>query len=196
MKYRTIVADPPWPQNAGPGFDGRAHDTKVKRNVGTRTNSRTRPLAYSTMTVDEITALGVEAVADDDAHLYLWVTNKYIEAGYLIARAWGFKPVTLLTWCKKPMGLGMGGAFVQTTEHVLFCRRGAEIRSQRVDTTWWQWQRPYENGSPAHSVKPDAFLDVVEQASPGPYLELFARRARFGWDYWGDESLGTAEMVA
>jgi N6-adenosine-specific RNA methylase IME4 len=35
---------------------------------------------------------------------------------------------------------------------------------------------------------------MVEQVSPGPYLELFARRARFGWDYWGDESLNTAEF--
>jgi N6-adenosine-specific RNA methylase IME4 len=46
-----------------------------------------------------------------------------------------------------------------------------------------------------HSAKPEAFLDLVEQVSPGPYLELFARRARFGWDYWGDESLETAEVA-
>jgi N6-adenosine-specific RNA methylase IME4 len=45
-----------------------------------------------------------------------------------------------------------------------------------------------------HSAKPEAFIDMVEQVSPGPYVELFARRARFGWDYWGDQSLGTAEM--
>jgi N6-adenosine-specific RNA methylase IME4 len=48
----------------------------------------------------------------------------------------------------------------------------------------------------AHSRKPDAWLDLIERVSPGPYVELFARRARFGWDYWGDESLGTAELVA
>ncbi|HTE58726.1 MAG TPA: MT-A70 family methyltransferase, partial [Solirubrobacteraceae bacterium] len=47
-----------------------------------------------------------------------------------------------------------------------------------------------------HSRKPDVFLDLVEQVSPGPYVELFARRARFGWDYYGDQSLGTAEMAA
>lgn len=60
----------------------------------------------------------------------------------------------------------------------------------RVDTRWWLWPRG------KHSEKPEAFLDIVEQVCPGPYLELFARRARFGWDYWGDESLGTAEMAA
>jgi N6-adenosine-specific RNA methylase IME4 len=48
-----------------------------------------------------------------------------------------------------------------------------------------------------HSVKPDAFYDLVESVSPGPYVELFARRARLGdWSYWGNESLGTAEMAA
>jgi hypothetical protein len=79
---------------------------------------------------------------------------------------------------------------------VLFARRGTLAPLQRMDSTWWSWKRPYEGGYPVHSKKPDGFLDMVEQVSPGPYVELFARRARFGWDYWGDESLGTAEMVA
>ncbi len=45
-----------------------------------------------------------------------------------------------------------------------------------------------------HSTKPDCFMDYIEAGSPEPRLELFARRARFGWDYWGDESLGTAAL--
>ena len=49
----------------------------------------------------------------------------------------------------------------------------------RVDSTWWTWPRG------AHSAKPDAFLDIVEQVSPGPYVELFCRRPRLGWDSWG-----------
>jgi N6-adenosine-specific RNA methylase IME4 len=49
----------------------------------------------------------------------------------------------------------------------------------RVETTWWQWPRG------AHSEKPPAFLDVIEQVSPGPYVELFARQPRLGWDSWG-----------
>ena len=48
----------------------------------------------------------------------------------------------------------------------------------------------------AHSAKPECFLDFIETISPAPRVELFARRARFGWDYWGDESLNTAEMPA
>lgn len=186
-----MVVDPPWPQKAGPGFDGRAHDPVLGHNVGTGTNSKTRDLPYSTMSVQELGALAIADIVDEDAHLYLWVTNKHVENGYTTARAWGFRPVTLLTWCKAPMGLGLGGAFVQTTEHILFCRRGVDIRQARVDTTWWNWTRPYINGAPAHSVKPDAFLDIVELVSPGPYLELFARRSRSAWDHAGDELPGS-----
>jgi len=60
----------------------------------------------------------------------------------------------------------------------------------------WNQPRGKMNGGKQHSRKPDGFLDLVERNSPGPYLELFARRARFGWDYWGNESLETVEMPA
>jgi len=49
----------------------------------------------------------------------------------------------------------------------------------REDSTWWQWSRG------PHSVKPAAFMDMVERVSPGPYVELFARSPRLGWDSWG-----------
>lgn len=63
-------------------------------------------------------------------------------------------------------------------------------RLTRAPGRWFQWPRG------AHSAKPEAFQDMVEQVSPGPYVELFARRDRLGWDTWGNESLGTAEMPA
>ncbi len=87
------------------------------------------------------------------------------------------------------MGMGLGGAFVQTTEHVLFARRGTLPAQQRIDSTWWNWKRGQ------HSAKPDAFLDIVEAVSPGPYLEMFSRRARLGWDTWGNESLHGGEAA-
>lgn len=54
-----------------------------------------------------------------------------------------------------------------------------ERERNRVDRSWWEWPRC------GHSVKPAAFLDIVEQVSPGPYVELFARQPRLGWDSWG-----------
>jgi N6-adenosine-specific RNA methylase IME4 len=47
-----------------------------------------------------------------------------------------------------------------------------------------------------HSTKPEAWLDYFEQVSPPPYVELFARRHRLGWDVWGNESANTAEWTA
>ena len=42
-------------------------------------------------------------------------------------------------------------------------------------------------GKPIHSAKPDAFFEKIERLFPGPYGELFARRARPGWWQHGNE---------
>jgi N6-adenosine-specific RNA methylase IME4 len=118
----------------------------------------------------------------------LWVINKYVEQAYSIAKSWGFTPSTLLVWAKNPLGGGLGGTFRITTEFVLFCRRGTLPALRKITGTWWNWKRPYdERGKPKHSAKPEAFQDMVENISPGPYLEMFARRKRPGWDVWGNE---------
>jgi N6-adenosine-specific RNA methylase IME4 len=170
VKYRTIVADPPWALD-------------MPRHIATRANKGEgrEPVPYPTLSVGEIANLPVRDLAEKDAHLYLWTINAYLEDAYRVARAWGFKPSTLLTWCKRPNGLGLGGTYSLTTEYALFCRRGSCAASTRIDTTWFEWPRG------PHSRKPDAFLDLVEQVSPGPYLEMFARRCRLGWDAWGDQ---------
>lgn len=83
------------------------------------------------------------------------------------------------------------GDEMDNTVREINARKGtaSPLPLRRAPGRWFNWPR-----SRGHSGKPEAFLDLVEQVSPGPYLELFARRARFGWDYWGDESLGTVEM--
>ena len=250
LRYRTIVADPPW--NIG-DFPANLH----AKGMGTT------PTPYPTMSLRAIKALPVGEMAQVEAHLYLWTTAGFLRAAYEVAEAWGFEPMYPLIWCKKPKGRGLGGKFQSNVEFCLFCRdregavritsaladaaeeagvsrsyidsymgtsdmagwwlsrlphrakvptweqwetldqlfpvprefdeeikaADAERRSdRRCETRWWEWPRG------PHSVKPEAFLDIVERVSSGPYLEMFARRARFGWDYWGNESLGTAEL--
>jgi N6-adenosine-specific RNA methylase IME4 len=187
-RYRTIVADPPWNVMGGPLAGGVGEGFKFPGDA------RSRPLPYQTMKAQDIAALPVGDLALPDCSLYLWTVNAYIEQAYAVARAWGFSPSTLCIWAKNPMGGGLGGTFGITTEYFLYARRG-KPQDHRVTGTWFNWKRRYVNGKPSHSTKPDAFYDLVEQVSPGPYLELFARRARLGWNYWGDESLGTAEVV-
>lgn len=192
MTYRTIVADPPWNVKAGPAFG--SYVVEDGQQVWQQVHTPTRELAYPTMTVEDICRLDVPA--DTDAHLYLWTINAYVEDAYTVARAWGFSPSTLLVWAKNPMGGGLGGAFGITTEYVLFARRGRLPSTGRVTGTWFNWKRPYDHrGKPKHSAKPPAFLDMVEQVSPGPYLEMFARSNRLGWDTWGNEAFSHVEIA-
>lgn len=191
MRYKTIVADPPWSYPEG-WPETSTSDASVFNKAGVpRAKQERTGLPYAAMSLDEIAALPVADLAEPDAHLYLWTTNRYLFDARVVAEAWGFRYSQTLIWAKTPMGKGPGGAFAQNAEFILFCRRGKLPYVTKQDSVWFNWKR---GGSGAHSKKPDAMLDLVEATSPGPYVELFARRARFGWDYWGDESLGTAVM--
>lgn len=177
LKYRTIVADPPWHYGkTQPGFSGS--ENLQGRKVG---NVRA-DVPYQTLGVDEIKALPVRDLSDaKGAHLYLWTTNTHLRHCWSVCEAWGFRYSTLLVWCKKPMGAAGFPAFPCMTEFVVFARRGTLPYKERAIANWWEWPRG------VHSRKPEAFLDLVEAVSPGPYLELFSRRARLGWDYrWHD----------
>jgi N6-adenosine-specific RNA methylase IME4 len=166
--YRTLVADPPW------------------RYTQASASNRAQP-TYDTLTLGELCELPVHELADDDAHLWLWVTNAMVEHGHRLARAWGFLPFNIVTWCKKGPGVGH---YVRTnTEHVLLCSKGRPaVPEHKAMSSWYEWPRTQ------HSVKPDAFFDMVEQVSTGQYLELFSRRARFGWDHWGDEAVDSIHL--
>jgi N6-adenosine-specific RNA methylase IME4 len=185
MRYRTIVADPPW----------RYRTTTPRARTAHRAVAAEHH--YATMTNNEIAALPVKAQADADAHLYLWVTvprlfgeRKRGEIAPIdILEAWGFRYVTMLTWHKTGT-LGMGFYFRGETEHVLFGVRG----NLPIPTTVRE-RNHFSAPKNRHSAKPDCFYDMVERVSPEPRLELFGRRARLsGWDYWGDESLETVEL--
>jgi len=173
VKYATIVADPPW-------------DLGVV-NTGYVTTGLTA-LPYDTMSLDEIANMPIRELADSQSHLYLWAVTATLRHAFGIAEAWGFRPKNILTWCKP--GLGPGRRFRSTSEYVLFADRGTSLPITRHDLgTWFSWPRG------GHSVKPPAFYDLVESVSPGPYLELFARRQRLGWDTWGNEALEHVEVV-
>lgn len=175
--YSTIVADPPWP------YEGSMTGT-IKKDG---TLAKTVRVPYSTMSMADLCSMPVGAIAADDAHLYLWTTNAFMGEAHDLAAAWGFSVKTILTWVKvhqdDPGRVSMktGYYFRGATEHALFCVRGSLplLTSEGIPTAHL-WPRI---GS--HSVKPAAFGDLVERCSPGPYLELFARSPRLGWDAWG-----------
>jgi N6-adenosine-specific RNA methylase IME4 len=180
--YRCIVVDPPWPQKGGGTLRGREgwHDS----------HGASLPMKYPTMSVAEISAMQVGELAHaGGAHLYLWTTNGFLNDAFDVVQAWGFRFSTVLTWAKKPMGGGLGGAYGISTEFCLYARRGRLAERERVRGTWFDWKRPYdERGKPMHSAKPPEFYEMVERVGHTPRLEMFARRARLGWDAWGDQA--------
>jgi N6-adenosine-specific RNA methylase IME4 len=180
VRYRTLVVDPPWPYPEG------WPTSPARIPKGAIFDGRRTPMKYDQMTVEDIAALPIGEWADSNAHLWLWTTNRYLRQSFDIAQGWGFKFSQLLIWAKTPMGKGPGGAFAQSAEFVLFCRRGSLPYGEKQDSVWFNWPRTAK-----HSKKPDAMLDLVERVSPEPRAEFFARRARFGWDYpVGDQALG------
>ena len=177
-RYRTLVADPPWPV--------RGH-TWAKERADTARGNKGRPQGqYQTMSLDDICALTPPLA--DQAHGYIWAVANHVDWAYSVARAWGLEPVILWTWRKPGRGVGR---FACNTEYVLVGRRGsrhgnpfgntAEKYRSAVPGTCFDWPRG------KHSEKPDQFFGLVESLSPGPRLELFARKPRLGWDVWGNE---------
>ena len=167
-KYRTIVVDPPWAY-------------KDKLRMGSGPKHRGADSHYGTASLEAIAAIPVGGWAADDAHLYVWVTNSFLCEAHELMRRWEFQYKTMLTWVKSY--LGMGHYYRGSTEHVLFGVRG-NLPARRRDLPTHFTGR---NDGRQHSQKPAAFYDMVESMSPGPYLDVFARKLRFNWDAWGDE---------
>lgn len=173
IEFGTILADPAW---------------QFMNRTGKMAPEHRRLFRYPTMKLDEICALPVKNVAAAKSHLYLWVPNALIAEGLAVMKAWGFTYKGNIVWYKirkdgGPDGRGVGFYFRNVTELVLFGTRG-QLRTlppgrRQVNIISTRKER--------HSKKPDGIYDIIEQCSPGPYLELFARHPRKGWVQWGNE---------
>lgn len=187
-QYRTIVADPPWP-----------YESFVSMPRGDTWSERVeKPLPYRSMSLAEIDALPIASLAEPSgAFLWLWATNRYLPNAFGLLASWGFKYRQTLVWRKVRSVSPFGGtAAPNHAEYLLLATRGTPRLVGRAESTVVEAPGMSGRRKAAHSRKPECFIDLIEAVSPGPYVELFARRARFGWDYYGDESLGTAELVA
>ncbi len=153
-KFKTIIVDPPW-------------DYEWLSLAG-----RASP-GYATMTHEQLMALRVQQWAENNCHMYLWVTNNFMTRGVELMKKWGFEHKTVLTWVKlsktgKPW-FGLGSFFRNSTEHVLFGVRGT-LRT-RVGNIPTHFTAPIGE----HSEKPKVFYNIVSKASYLPAGELFQR---------------------
>lgn len=175
QRYSTILADPPW---------------QFQNRTGKMAPEHKRLLRYPTMELKDIKALPIPSLAAANSHLYLWVPNALLQEGLDVMAAWGFTYKSNLVWYKirkdgGPDGRGVGFYFRNVTEIVLFGVRGSvrTLQPGRTQVNILSTQKR------EHSRKPDEIYDIIESCSPGPYLELFARFQREGWDQWGNEDV-------
>ncbi len=172
-QFGTIVADPPW---------------RFANRTGKIAPEYRRAARYQTMSTEEIAQLPIPQLALAKSHLYLWVPNALVLEGLDVMKQWGFTYKTMLVWYKTRKdggadGRGVGFYFRNVTEIVLFGIRG----SLRTLPPGRRQVNIIPTPRREHSRKPDQLYDIMEQCSPGPYLELFARHIRHGWVQWGNE---------
>jgi len=161
--FQTIVIDPPWDWSDEGDFNqfGRAKPE------------------YQTMPLEEIKNLPVGKIADDNCHLYLWVTNRSLPKAFDLVQAWGFRYITCLTWIKP--SIGMGNYFRGNTEQVIFAVKGSQpLKRHDVGTSFLAPR------GKSHSEKPEEFYKMVESCSYAPLIDIFGRREREGWTVWGE----------
>ncbi len=183
MRYRVIVADPPW-NYANAGCRGAAENH------------------YQTMTLADICSLPVEDLSAPDAVLFLWTTWPQLREGLEVVKAWGFTYVTGLPWIKivghpsvdlwgeliiKPQ-YGVGFWVRGCSEPLLVARRG-NVSPASGDLVGLLSENL------RHSRKPENIYHIAERMT-GPYLELFARRPRQGWHSWGNQVESAVDLLA
>jgi len=159
-KFGTIYADPPWKYS----------------NQTTRASTDNH---YETMIPDEIAKIPISQLTEDKAHLHLWTTNAFLFECPKILEAWGFEYKGVFIWCKNQIGIG--NYWRVSHEFLILGIKGNLTFYDKSQKSWLLTDRT------KHSVKPDIVAETIEKVSPGPYLELFARRSRQNWTVWGNE---------
>lgn len=167
-KYKTIYLDPPWQESGG---------GKIKRGADRH---------YSLMKLKDIQALPIKDLVDEDGcHLYMWVTNNFLEKGLSLLKEWGFSYVTLITWNKDRIGLGQ--YYRGLTEHCIFATTSKRLPYKAEDGKRCQGKTGFYESKTIHSRKPETMRKMIECVSYEPRIELFARHQFESWDCWGNE---------
>ena len=178
-RYRVIYADPPWTfatySRKGKGRSPEAH--------------------YDCMTLDGIKALPVADWAADDCVLLLWATDPLLEKAFDVIRAWGFTYKTVGFYWAKLQRNASPATFERTS---FFTGMGFWTRANPEPCLLATRGRPKRRSADVrklvvaprreHSRKPEEMYDHIEALCGGPYLEMFARSSRPGWDSWGIET--------
>lgn len=163
-KYRVIYADPPWQYGDERSGFGGATDH------------------YNTMTMEDLKAMPVSSLTEENAVLFLWGTAPLLPEAIELIESWGFKYKTNIVWDKVRANLGNYTSVRH--EHLFIATKGSGVpdNTTRVDSV----QVVERVGR--HSEKPEEFRNIIETLyTYGNKLELFARKSVEGWEVFGNE---------
>lgn len=181
VRYRTIVADPPW-----------VYREQFASYSGNRRSGHSLP--YSTLELNEIADLPIRDLADPEGcWLWLWTTNRYLASAYRLIDWWGFRYMATVVWHKTGGTSPFSASYVSQITDAEFIVAACVGRPATVEKLPSLVIERHRSGE--HSQKPELFLDLIEAFGHGPRLELFARRQRLGWDTWGNEALDHLEVA-
>lgn len=167
LGFAAIYADFPW------AFEGYTN----KRAVPQRAPGQ----HYETMTEPELAALPIASLAARDCALFLWVIDTHLPQALRLIAGYGFTyRKVVFIWDKRAMSLGHW-----TRNEGEICLLATRGRPKRLDKGVRQI---HAEARREHSRKPEEFRDRVERLVAGPYLELFGRQARPGWQIAGDQA--------
>lgn len=172
-KFGAILIDPPW---------------RFLNRTGKVAPEHKRLARYETMSTPELAQLPISKLMAAQSHIYLWCPNALLPDGLQLLNAWGFTYKTNLVWYKVrkdggPDGRGVGFYFRNVTEMVLFGVKG----SLRTLAPGRRQTNIIVHRKREHSRKPPTLHQIIQDCSPGPFLELFARERVPGWQHWGDQ---------
>lgn len=174
-KYGAILCDPPW------AF-------KTFSNTHT-TPHRCAEDHYKTMTHADLLALPVSDWAAKDCALFMWVVDSHLPDALELAAKWGFAYKTIGFWWDKGK-IGMGYWTRKQSEPCLMFTRGKPARHSKAV------RQVIREPRREHSRKPDETHERIQALVGGPYLEMFARERRPGWDVWGNETAKFDDLAA
>jgi len=165
-KYDVIVIDPPWIVK------------KIEREVAP---NQSKELDYPTMTIDQIAS--IEMPFKENAHLFMWTTQKFLPDAISIVERWGAKYVLAMVW-HKPGGFQPYNLPQYNNEFCIYARVGAP---KFIDTKAFNTCNSWPRG--AHSEKPQEFYDLINRVCGGDKIDMFNRREIKGFNTWGNESV-------
>lgn len=166
-RYKVIILDPPW-----------EYDIPMPIRRG--------GVNYETLKLEELKDIPLGSVADKNSAIYMWCTWPKLNWGLELFHHWKLEYVTGFPWLKTEEGTlapryGTGQWVAGVSEVVLIGRYGKVSPPPPPRYLGllggWTFQ---------HSRKPDNLHEMAEKLE-GPYLEIFARRSRKGWDSFGNE---------